>query len=405
MTTSAHSPFKIGYARVSTNTQDEALQLDALQRACVDRVFIDRASGSVQDRPGLTSALECARSGDTLVVWRLDRLGRSLRHLIDVVHALEQRGVALVSLTEQIDTSTPGGRLVFHVFASLAQFEKELIHERTMAGLAAARARGRVGGRPTVWTQDKLRTARSMRDSGDYDVTAIAKVLGVSAGLLRGGAIAWVEVSMPDTITTPEGVAFRPNLLATTSFDGSIATTYKRTVTDTVCDNTRELALSEVGQEVKVKHSRNSHAQLGPARQALAMVHTLADDFAQEVARLCRVEVTQSQWQAFLDVHVPRHVNDGTAMTGRSLTTADRKWDILTTLYASDPRVSPWAGTAHGVLQAVNTYEHHEGVVRGERAERNGLKTINGDFGRLDRSTWKTLNAILNRPDLVRQTT
>ena len=179
MTSSAHSPFKIGYARVSTNTQDEALQLDALQQAAVDRVFIDRASGSVQDRPGLTSALECARSGDSLV-WRLDRLGRSLRHLIGVVHDLEQRGVALVSLTEQIDTSTPGGRLVFHVFASLAQFERELIRERTMAGLSAARARGRVGGRPTVWTQDKLRTARAMRASGDYDVTAIAKVLGVS---------------------------------------------------------------------------------------------------------------------------------------------------------------------------------------------------------------------------------
>jgi len=180
MTSSAHSPFKIGYARVSTNTQDEALQLDALQRAAVHRVFVDHASGSVQDRPGLTSALECARNGDSLVVWWLDRLGRSLRQLIDVVHDLEQRGIALVSLTEQIDTSTPGGRLVFHVFASLAQFEKELIRERTMAGLAAARARGRVGGRPTVWTQDKLRTARSMRASGDYDVTAIAKVLGVS---------------------------------------------------------------------------------------------------------------------------------------------------------------------------------------------------------------------------------
>jgi len=220
-----------------------------------------------------------------------------------------------------------------------------------------------------------------------------------SAGLLRGGAIAWVEVSMPDTITTPEGVAFRPNLLATTSFDGSIATTYKRTVTDTVCDNTRELALSEVGQEVKVKHSRNSHAQLGPARQALAMVHTLAADFAQEVARLCQVEVTHSQWQAFLEAHIPRvRPTTGRPLTGRSQTMADTKRDSLTTLYRADPRVSPWAGTAHGVLQAVNTYEHHEGIVRGERAERNGLKTITGDFGRLDRSTWKTLTSILEQP-------
>ncbi len=237
----------------------------------------------------------------------------------------------------------------------------------------------------------------------EWLLTAVADLLDddlaiSSAGLLRGGAIAWVEVSMPDTITTPEGVAFRPNLLATTSFDGSIATTYKRTVTDTVCDNTRELALSEAGQEFKVKHSRNSHAQLGPARQALAMVHTLADDFAQEVARLCRVEVTHSQWEAFLDAHIPRHDDEGTALTGRSLRTADRKWDTLAELYRADPRVSPWAGTAHGVLQAVNTYEHHEGVVRGQRAERNGLKTITGDFGRLDRTTWNTLNAILGQP-------
>jgi len=180
MTSSAHPPFKIGYARVSTIEQDEALQLDALQRACADRIFVDRASGSVQDRPGLTSALECARSGDSLVVWRLDRLGRSLRHLIDVVHDLEQRGVALVSLTEQIDTSTPGGRLVFHVFGALAEFERELIRDRTLAGLAAAKARGRTGGRPTVWTDAKLKTAQVMRDSGEHDITSIAKVLGVS---------------------------------------------------------------------------------------------------------------------------------------------------------------------------------------------------------------------------------
>ena len=162
---------------------------------------------------------------------------------------------------------------------------------------------------------------------------------------------------------------------------------------------------AEAGQEVKVKHSRHSGLQLAPARQALQMVYSLADDFAQEVARLCQVEVTPSQWAAFLDAHIPRvHASTGLPLAGRSQTMADTKRDGLTTLYASDPRVAPWAGTAHGVLQAVNTYEHHEGVVRGERAERNGLKTITGDFGRLDRSTWKTLTAILNRPDLVRQT-
>ena len=174
------STYKIGYARVSTHQQEEALQLDALQRAQVDRVFLDRASGTLTDRPGLMSALECARPGDSLVVWRLDRLGRSLRHLIEVVKDLEERGVALVSLTESIDTSTPGGRLIFHVFGALAEFERDLIRERTQAGLAAARARGRPGGRPTVWTADKLRTARAMRQSGDYDVAGIARVLGVS---------------------------------------------------------------------------------------------------------------------------------------------------------------------------------------------------------------------------------
>jgi len=215
-----------------------------------------------------------------------------------------------------------------------------------------------------------------------------------SAGLLRGGAIAWVEVSMPDTITTPEGVAFRPNLLATTSFDGSIATTYKRTVTDTVCDNTRELALSEVGQEFKVKHSRHSRTQLAPARQALALVHTLGDEFAAEVAQLCAITVTPGQWQRFLDTQVPQVDATGQPLTGRALTRAGTKWDTLAELYRNDPRVAPWSGTAHGVLQAVSTYDQHNGVIRGDRAERNSLKTITGEFGRLDRSTWHTLQPL-----------
>ena len=234
----------------------------------------------------------------------------------------------------------------------------------------------------------------------EWLLTAVADLLDddlaiSSAGLLRGGAIAWVEVSMPDTITTPEGVAFRPNLLATTSFDGSIATTYKRTVTDTVCDNTRELALAEIGQEVKVKHSRNSYAQLAPARQALQMVHTLADEFAAEVAQLCAITVTPGEWQRFLDVQVPRVDASGQPLTGRALTLAGTRRDTLAGLYRSDPRVAPWSGTAHGVLQAVSTYDQHIGVTRGDRAERNSLKTITGEFGRLDRSTWHTLQPLL----------
>ena len=176
-----------GYARVSTIEQNEDLQQDALDRAGCDRVFVDKASGKLEHRPALDDMLAHLRAGDTVVVWRLDRLGRSLRHLIDVVSELERRGICLRSLTESIDTSTPGGKLVFHVFGALAEFERDLIRERTQAGLAAARARGRHGGRPTVWTPEKLLTARSMHASGQHDVASIARVLGVSrASVYRG---------------------------------------------------------------------------------------------------------------------------------------------------------------------------------------------------------------------------
>ena len=169
-----------GYCRVSTTHQDEALQQDALEKAGVDRIFVDTASGATESRPALDELLGQLRPGDTVVVWRLDRLGRSLRHLIDVVGDLDRRGVALRSLRESLDTSTPGGRLVFHVFGALAEFERDLIRERTTAGLEAARARGRHGGRPTVWTPEKLRTAHAMYDSGEHEVATIARVLGVS---------------------------------------------------------------------------------------------------------------------------------------------------------------------------------------------------------------------------------
>jgi len=241
-----------------------------------------------------------------------------------------------------------------------------------------------------------------MHQYEEWLLTTVADILDddlsiSSAGLLRGGAVAWVEVSVPESITTPEGVVFRPNLLATTSFDGSIATTFKRTVTDVVCDKTREAALAEKGQAYKVKHSRYSHAQLAPAREALAMVHTLADEFAAEVARLCSITVTPTQWDDFLDSYVNRHdARTGQLLTGRALTMADRKREALKRLYSHDARVTPWSGTAHGVLQAVNTYEHHEATVRGSsRPERNMLRAVTGDFAKLDRNTLSTLTGVL----------
>ena len=187
MSTSPAAGMAFGYARVGTTQQDEALQRDALEAAGVDRVYVDHASGATESRPALDEMLGQLRPGDAVVIWRLDRLGRSLRHLIDLVAKLEQRGVGLRSLTESIDTSTPGGKLIFHVFGALAEFERDLIRERTQAGLAAARARGRVGGRPTVWTPEKLRTAQAMHESGEHDVATIARILGVSrASVYRG---------------------------------------------------------------------------------------------------------------------------------------------------------------------------------------------------------------------------
>ena len=170
----------LGYARVSTTDQHPQLQVDALTAAGCYRVFTETASGARADRPILEQVLDQLRPGDTLVVWKLDRLGRSLRHLVDTVTGLAERGIGFCSLQEAIDTTTPGGKLVFHVFAALVEFERDLIRERTTAGLAAARARGRHGGRPSVLTGHKLQVAEEMYRSGQYTVTAIASTLGVS---------------------------------------------------------------------------------------------------------------------------------------------------------------------------------------------------------------------------------
>lgn len=174
----------VGYARVSTDGQDHALQLDALKAAGCERIITETASGSRGDRPELARLIENARAGDTLVVWRLDRLGRSLRHLIDLSEQLQQRGIALRSLTESIDTSTPAGRFLFSILGALGQMEREIIVERTRAGLRAAAARGRRGGRPPALDDQKVRAAKAMLASGTMSANEVARQLGVSASTL-----------------------------------------------------------------------------------------------------------------------------------------------------------------------------------------------------------------------------
>ena len=168
---------KIGYARVSTDDQKMDLQRDALTAAGCEKVFTDTASGAKAERPGLADALAFARKGDSLVVWRLDRLGRSLPELVKIVGELEAAGVGFESTTERIETSTATGRLVFHLFAALAEFERRLIVERTMAGLAAARARGRKGGRPGL-PAEKIAAIHALADSG-RGPAEICKALGI----------------------------------------------------------------------------------------------------------------------------------------------------------------------------------------------------------------------------------
>lgn len=176
----------IGYARVSTQDQTSHLQTDALRAAGCERIFTEQASGAQRDRPQLAAALDHARdgAGDVLVVWRLDRLARSLGQLIHTVEVLEKRGVGFRSLTEAIDTTSAGGRLVFHLFGAMAEFERGLVRERTRAGLEAARARGRVGGRPSALTVQDLAAARALLRDPAITVDAVARRLGVAASTL-----------------------------------------------------------------------------------------------------------------------------------------------------------------------------------------------------------------------------
>lgn len=170
----------IGYARVSTSVQRLDLQKDALLAAGCKRIFTDTASGAKSQRPGLTEALQYCRPADTLVVWKLDRLGRSLPHLVETVRDLGARGTGFKSLQENIDTTTSGGKLIFHIFASLAEFERDIIRERTGAGLAAARARGRKGGRPKGVDEKKKKAALALKKDSKRSVKEICDIVGIS---------------------------------------------------------------------------------------------------------------------------------------------------------------------------------------------------------------------------------
>jgi DNA invertase Pin-like site-specific DNA recombinase len=173
----------IGYARVSTHEQTLNLQKDALEKAGYTKIYTDTASGAKTERIGLEEALSYVRKGDTLVVWRLDRLGRSLPNLIATMTDLEERGIGFKSLTENIDTTTSGGKLIFHIFGALAEFERNLIRERTQAGLTAARARGRRGGRPNALTGKQLAIARDLYEKR-HPIAEICRTLKMSKATL-----------------------------------------------------------------------------------------------------------------------------------------------------------------------------------------------------------------------------
>ena len=174
----------IGYARVSTQDQNLDLQNDALKSAGCEKIYTDKMSGAKTARPGLDQILGILRKGDTLVVWKLDRLGRSLTHLIKIMTLLNERGIYFISVQESLDTSTPGGKLIFHVFGALAEFERDMIRERTLAGLAAARSRGRIGGRPRKLSKKQVEMAKNLMKDISIPISEICITLGVSKATL-----------------------------------------------------------------------------------------------------------------------------------------------------------------------------------------------------------------------------
>lgn len=264
-----------------------------------------------------------------------------------------------------------------------------------------------IPGRKAMVTSDTNEVLGIFKDGyqgHDYETWLIKNVANLldadlqvgSAGLLKNRAQAWVSIEVPDTITTPEGVQFRPNLLACTSFDGSLATNYKRVVTNTVCDNTMSMALSEEGQVFKLKHTKYSNLKLQDARDALAIVHTISEDFAAQVKALCEVDVTDKQFGQVMDITVNLPEEEG-----RGRTVAEKKRAQLVNLWYTDERVNPWKNTAYGVLQAFNTWEHHyKGVRKGlHRGQKNMASALDGTTAAADTATLGALQKVLANAD------
>ena len=215
-----------------------------------------------------------------------------------------------------------------------------------------------------------------------------------SAGLLKGGAVAWVQIQRPENIITPEGVIIRPFIMATTSYDGSIASTMMDGFVDTVCDNTRDAFLAGGGQRYRVKRTRNGRFNVSSARDALGIINANTEDYLAEIAALNAAEVSDKQWATFVETLCP--IEDGA--TGRSTTMAENKRSALTGLWNTDTRVTPWRNTAWGALQAVNTYTHHLATVRNmPRDERNFLRVVEGKTTDGDRAALAVLQTVLGR--------
>lgn len=213
-----------------------------------------------------------------------------------------------------------------------------------------------------------------------------------SAGLLKGGGVAWVSIEMPENLTTKDGFEFRPHLLACTSHNGTLATTYKRVVTAVVCDNTLSLALGEQGSQFKARHSKNSNARIQNVRDALGIVHEMADDVISEIERLSSIAVTDSEWDEIVNRLAPVELDSGHL---QSINRAKNKQEALHHMYRYDERVAPWGGTGLGVLQAFNTYYHHTMGRDENRVERNSLSAINGRTSDFDKHVLSVLEQVV----------